>query len=66
MTKILVIDSQCSVRNSLGELLKHEGFEVRLVEAVSEAAAAAAEFHPNLIICGEPEGFVSPLGGVPW
>ena len=66
MTKILVIDSQRSGRNSLGELLKHEGFEVRLVEAVSEAAAAAAEFHPNLIICGEPEGFVSPLGGVPW
>lgn len=66
MTKILVIDSQRSVRNSLGELLKHEGFEVRLVEAVSEAAAAAVEFRPNLIICGEPEGFVSPLGGVPW
>ena len=66
MTKILVIDSQRSVRNSLGELLKHEGFEVRLVEAVSEATAAAVEFRPNLIICGEPEGFVSPLGGVPW
>lgn len=66
MTKILVIDTQRSVRNSLGELLKHEGFEVRLVEAVSEAAAAAVEFRPNLIICGEPEGFVSPLGGVPW
>lgn len=66
MTKILVIDTQRSIRNSLGELLEHEGFEVRLVEGVDSVVAEAHAFVPDLIICGEPEGFSSPLVGVPW
>ena len=66
MTKILVIDSQRSVRKSLGELLEHEGFEVGLVEEVERATVEAQLFAPDLIMCGNPEGFSSPLDGVPW
>ena len=66
MTKILVFDTQRSIRNSLGDLLEHEGFEVRLVGEVESVVAEASAFLPNLILCGEPEGFSSPLEGVPW
>lgn len=66
MTKILVFDTQRSIRNSLGELLEHEGFEVRLVGDVDGVVAEADAFRPDLILCGEPEGFSSPLDGVPW
>ncbi len=66
MTKILVFDTQRSIRNTLGELLEHEGFEVRLIGDVESVAAEAGAFRPDLILCGEPEGFSSPLEGVPW
>ena len=66
MTKILVFDSQRSTRSSLGDLLEHEGFEVRLLGDVERVVAEAAAFRPDLILCGEPEGFSSPLEGVPW
>lgn len=66
MTKILVFDTQRSIRNSLGELLEHEGFEVKLVGDVDGVVAEADAFRPDLILCGEPEGFSSPLDGVPW
>ncbi len=66
MTKILVFDTQRSIRNSLGELLEHEGFEVRLVGDADNVVAEAVVFLPDLILCGEPEGFFSPLDGVPW
>lgn len=66
MTKILVFDSQRSTRSSLGDLLEHEGFEVRLLGDVESVVAEAAAFRPDLILCGEPEGFSSPLEGVPW
>ena len=66
MTKILVFDTQRSIRNSLGELLEHEGFEVKLVGDIDGVVAEADAFRPDLILCGEPEGFSSPLDGVPW
>lgn len=66
MATILVIDSQRSVRNSLKELLEHEGFDVRAVEGGEALVEAANACHPDLMICGNPEDFVSPVGGVPW
>ena len=66
MTKILVFDTQRSIRNSLGELLEHEGFEVKLVGDIDGVVAEADAFRPDLILCGEPDGFSSPLDGVPW
>ncbi len=64
MTKILVIDTQRGVRNSLKELLQHEGYLVEVSERPEEAAELQLSFLPDLVLCGCPEGY-TPCG-VPW
>ena len=49
MTKILVIDPLRSVRNSLKDLLEHEGYEVALAEHIENPEGLPAV---DLIICG--------------
>ena len=49
MTKILVFDTQRSIRNSLGELLEHEGFEVRLVGDVDGVVAGSEKADQALL-----------------
>ncbi len=66
MTKILVIDPQRSVRNSLKELLEHEGYRVETAERVAPEVTATPSEEFSLIICSEPiEGSVVGFD-VPW
>lgn len=66
MTKILVIDPQRSVRNSLKELLEHEGYRVEIAEKLTPEVATSLSEEFSLIICGVPtEGAVAGFD-VPW
>lgn len=49
MTKILVIDPQRSIRNTLKELLEHEGYQVALAERIDTPEGLPTA---DLIICG--------------
>ncbi len=63
MTKILVIDPQRGIRNSLKELLEHEGYHVQTIEGLPE------EGIPNdieLVVCGTTKGVVEGVFDCPW
>lgn len=63
MTKILVIDPQRGIRNSLKELLEHEGYHVQAIEGLPQAGI------PNdiaLVVCGTIEGVVEGVFDCPW
>ena len=49
--KILIIDDERSIRNSLGEILSDEGYAVDTAENGAEGLAAAAKTHYDLILC---------------
>jgi DNA-binding NtrC family response regulator len=68
MTQILVIDPQRSVRNSLKELLEHEGYAVRVADINNENTTPLFENsnRPDLIICGLHEGIARGTTSVPW
>lgn len=67
MKQILVIDSQRSVRNSLKELLEHEGYLVILAETYTPLPHPNnSKLHPDLIICGIDEGLSLDTTPVPW
>lgn len=48
--KVLIVDDQRDLLMTAGILLRSEGFEVRLAEKGTEAAAAAQEFKPDVIL----------------
>ena len=49
--KILIIDDERSIRNSLGEILSDEGYSVDTAESGAEGLAKAAASHYDLIFC---------------
>lgn len=54
MTKILVVDPQRSVRNSLKEILEHEGYDVASAESLKNDSATEPLRDSSLVICGAP------------
>lgn len=65
MTKILVIDSQRGVRNSLKELLEHEGYEVAIAESLQPDGSPILE-GVSLVICGATDGVTPSTFAAPW
>lgn len=65
MTKILVIDSQRGVRNSIKELLEHEGYQVEVAESLQPDGSSIPE-GISLVICGATEGVTQSTFAVPW
>ncbi|MDR2928238.1 MAG: sigma-54 dependent transcriptional regulator [Cytophagaceae bacterium] len=51
MTKILVIDDQKSIRNTLKEILEYEGHEVALAEAAPEGIALFSSEKFDVVLC---------------
>ncbi len=51
MPKILVVDDESSIRNTLKDILEHEKYEVELAEDGNEALEKLAQFPPDLILC---------------
>ena len=68
MIQILVIDPQRSVRNTLKELLEHEGYAVRVADNNGTDAQPPAESNPrpDLIICGLSGGIARGSASAPW
>lgn len=65
MTKILVIDPQRSVRNTLKELLEHEGYQVQVAETLDTETTSLPD-DLSLVICGVPSEVRGGGFGVPW
>lgn len=65
MTKILVIDPQRSVRNTLKELLEHEGYQVQTAETLDTETTTLPD-DLSLVICGVPSEVRGGGFGVPW
>ena len=55
MTHILVVDPLRGIRNSLKELLEHEGYAVHTCESLAEMASLSLANPLSLVICGTPE-----------
>jgi DNA-binding response OmpR family regulator len=51
MTKILVIDDEKNLRETLSELLTHGGFEVYLAKNGEQGIEKVKQTEPSLIIC---------------
>lgn len=66
MTKILVVDPQRSVRNSLKEILEHEGYDVTSVESLKSESASGPLQESSLVICGAPGEVVWGELEIPW
>src|SRR5437879_3721182 len=49
-TKILIVEDDPHILLGLEELLKSDGFEIAVCNRGDQAIAAAAKFHPNLIV----------------
>lgn len=66
MTKIIVVDPQKSVRNTLKELLEHEGYVVRVAESLEDEGVVKELSDSSLVICGAPQTIPHEGLGVPW
>lgn len=66
MTKILVVDPLRGVRNSLKEILEHEGYVVELAEALPATTALKHPSELSLMICGIPEKISFEQVDIPW
>lgn len=66
MTKILVVDSQKSVRNTLKELLEHEGYAVAVADKFDGEDTLAELGDARLMICGSPECVEWGAVEIPW
>lgn len=51
MTKILVIDDERSIRNSMKDILQHEGHEVVLAENGMEGLVSVKSEKPDIVFC---------------
>lgn len=65
MTKILVVEPLRAIRNTLTELLAHEGYEVVARESL-ESLSDGDTREASLIICGSPEKMTWGCVAVPW
>ena len=66
MTQIYVIDPQKSVRNTLKELLEHEGYAVRVAESFEDEGVGKGLADSSLVICGAPESVPREGLDSPW
>ncbi len=66
MTKILVVDPQKSVRNTLKELLEHEGYAVVVAEGLDGNDVSKEIQSASLIICGVRDGIPRGTTTTPW
>lgn len=66
MTKILVVDPQRCVRNSIKEILEHEGYAVELAETLLQVTPSNSLCDSSLMICGTPEKISWGEVDVPW
>lgn len=51
MTKILVIDDERSIRNSMKDILQYEGHEVVLAENGMEGLVSVKSEKPDIVFC---------------
>lgn len=51
MTKILVIDDERSIRNSMKDILQYEGHEVVLAENGMEGLVSVKSEKPDIVLC---------------
>ena len=51
MTKILVIDDERSIRNSMKDILQYEGYEVVLAENGMEGLVSVKSEKPDVVFC---------------
>ena len=51
MTKILVIDDERSIRNSMKDILQYEGYEVVLAENGMEGLVSVKSEKPDFVFC---------------
>ena len=51
MTKILVIDDERSIRNSMKDILQYEGYEVVLAENGMEGLVSVKSEKPDVVLC---------------
>lgn len=60
MPSLLLVDDEAAIRESLGEYLSSQGFELKIASSVSEALDTAAKDKPDLIVSdlmlGEGDG----------
>ncbi|MDY3978604.1 MAG: sigma-54 dependent transcriptional regulator [Tidjanibacter sp.] len=67
MTKVLIIDPARAVRNSLKDLLEHEGYVVETAESVVSSPILSSQPGFDLILCGDPQGFgANAVVDIPW
>jgi DNA-binding NtrC family response regulator len=50
MSKILIIDDDLDIQETMGSLLEHEGFEIHSAETVEKGMAMIASTVPDLIL----------------
>lgn len=65
MTKILVVEPARGVRNTLKEILLHEGYEVRATENLANISTALSR-GVELMICGTPDKMSWGCVEMPW
>ena len=51
MRRILIVDDEHLVTDTLGLIFGKNGFDVRRAYSADEALARAREFHPELLLC---------------
>jgi DNA-binding response OmpR family regulator len=59
--KILVVDDERAIANSLGWVLNMEGFEIRTAYSGEDAVEIAQAFLPNVLICDVLMGGMSGI-----
>ena len=67
MTKILVVEPVRGIRNSLKEILLHEGYDVCAIENLTDMShTPSANWVAELMICGTPERMSWGCVEMPW
>jgi len=51
MHRILVVDDECLIANTLGLIFRKQGFEVRVSYSADDALQCARSFSPHLLLC---------------
>lgn len=51
MSRILVVDDECIVADTLGLIFRKHGFEAKVAYSADEALKIARKFSPDLLLC---------------
>lgn len=51
MQRILVVDDECLVADTLGMIFRKHGFDTRVAYSAEDAMVCARSFHPDLLLC---------------